>query len=207
MKVADEISYWHSTFGIRDFSIYDDAFLVHPEDMAVPLLNEILRRGLHCRFHCPNGLHLSEVTEDIALLLFRAGFITIRFGFETSNPFMQRETGGKTTSDHLRMAVRSLSRAGYRPDQIGIYLLCGLPGQAPSDVQESIHFVTSCGARPLLAEYSPIPGTPLWESAKASSPYPLGEEPLFHNNTLLPCMNGEWTRQRYRELKRMAQAH
>jgi hypothetical protein len=44
---------------------------------------------------------------------------------------------------------------------------------------------------PYLAEYSPIPHTPLWEKAVSASPYDLVSEPLFHNNTLLPCWNEE----------------
>jgi len=46
-------------------------------------------------------------------------------------------------------------------------------------------------AKPLgllyLAEYSPIPGTPLWQEAVQCSPFDLQGEPLFHNNTILPC--------------------
>jgi len=49
--------------------------------------------------------------------------------------------------------------------------------------------VNRVGAMPYLAEYSPIPHTSLWEKALASSQYDLGLEPLFHNNTLLPCWN------------------
>jgi hypothetical protein len=47
---------------------------------------------------------------------------------------------------------------------------------------------------PYLAEYSPIPHTPLWEKAVSASPYDLVSEPLFHNNTLLPCWNEEQRR-------------
>jgi len=43
------------------------------------------------------------------------------------------------------------------------------------------------GALPKLAEYSPIPGTVLWPAAVKSSRYPIREEPLFHNCTLLPA--------------------
>lgn len=204
-KVADEITYWHKEKGVRDFSIYDDAFLAGPSEMALPLLREIIKRALPVRFHCPNGLHLREVSDDLARLLYRAGFVTIRFGFETSDAVSQKETGGKASNQDLKQAVRSLKKAGYADQDIGVYLLCGLPGQSAAEVRESICFVRRCGARPILAEFSPIPGTALWSSAVDGSSYPLTEEPLFHNNTLLPCSSGRLTPEHYRALKSLAQ--
>lgn len=206
LAVADEITHWHERYGIRDFSFYDDALLVHPDEMIRPLLRELLRRRLPLRFHCPNGLHLREVDDDLGLLLFRAGFRTLRFGFETADEDRQRETGGKTRSGDLERALRSLRKAGYREGEVGVYLLCGLPGQSAEEISSGIEYVRKCGARPILAEYSPIPGTALWEEAVEASPYPIAGEPLFHNNTLLPCGAGELTPERYRELKRKALA-
>jgi radical SAM superfamily enzyme YgiQ (UPF0313 family) len=202
--VADEISFWQGRTGIRDFTIYDDAFLYRPEEMAIPLLKEIIKRKIECRFHCPNGLHLREVTEDLAGLLFKTGFKTIRFGFETSNPDAQTSTGGKTTNEHLVNAVGSLKRAGYEDKDIGIYILCGLPHQTADEVQHSIHFVRSCGAVPLIAEYSPIPGTALWQDSREVSPFDIQEEPLYQNNNLLPCGGESLTAADYRKLKRLA---
>lgn len=204
LAVAAEIAYWHERYGISDFSFYDDALLVNPEEMILPLIREILRRGIRLRFHCPNGLHLREVNDELSRLLFQAGFRTLRFGFETVDAVRQRETGGKTRSSHLAKAMRCLRKAGYRDGEVGIYLLCGLPGQGVAEIAEGIDFVHACGARPILAEYSPIPGTALWEQAVLASPYPIAEEPLFHNNTLLPCAEKELTLSVFRELKRRA---
>ncbi|MDD5713221.1 MAG: radical SAM protein [Smithellaceae bacterium] len=204
--VTDEIQVWRERHGITNFSFYDDALLIRPDELIVPLLKEIIRRNLRCQFHCPNGLHLKEVTTDIAHLMFAAGFRTIRFGFETSDLDRQTETGGKANNDDLRRAVAYLKKAGYKAEDIGVYLLCGLPGQSADEVQESIDFVASCGARPVIAEYSPIPGTALWEAAVAHSPYPIADEPLFHNNTLLPCCGKNLTGENYQRLKLMTRS-
>jgi radical SAM superfamily enzyme YgiQ (UPF0313 family) len=204
LKVADEIAFWNHSRGVRDFSLYDDAFLVKPQDMAIPLLEEIIHRDLNCRFHSPNGLHLREVNDTTARLLFKAGFVTLRFGFESANSDAQIETGGKVSNQELLDAVRSLKKAGYSSSDIGIYLLCGLPGQKASEIRESIRFVQFCGARPILAEFSPIPGTALWESSLDMSHYPIGEEPLFHNNSLLPCGSDDLTYEDYKALKKLA---
>ena len=68
-------------------------------------------------------------------------------------------------------------------------------------VTESVQYVARAGGTPYLAEYSPIPHTPLWDKAVSSSEYDLVSEPLFHNNTLLPCWN-ESQRRRFGDLKR-----
>jgi len=201
LRVADEIEYWQRRFGVTDFSFYDDALLVDPQGMIVPLLAEVKKSGLACRFHCPNGLHLREITPDMSRLLFSSGFKTIRFGFETADFHLQKETGGKVANDELKKAVVSLKNAGYRTADIGVYLLCGIPGQKTADVSMSIDFVLNCGAKPVLAEYSPIPGTKMWPEAVAASPFDIAREPLYHNNTLLSCRNEDFTYEAYSRLK------
>ncbi len=201
MKVADEIEHWQKNFGVMDFSFYDDALLVDPDGMIIPLLKEIKMRGLLCRFHCPNGLHLNQIDAKISTLLYNSGFKTIRFGFETANFKLQRETGGKVQNEELRQAVIHLKNAGYKSNDIGIYLLCGIPGQKSEDVSYSIDFVLRCGAKPVLAEYSPIPGTKMWTDALSSSPFDIQHEPLYHNNSFLSCRNADFTYDVYNSFK------
>lgn len=202
-RVVDEIEFWHVRYGVKNFSFYDDALLVNLQEMAIPLLKEIVGRNLSLQFHCPNGLHLREINEEITILMRQAGFKTIRFGFETSDLMRQKQTGGKVTNEELATAIRHLKNAGYSSCEIGIYILCGLPGQPAGEVADSIEYVQSVGAHPILTEYSPIPGTELWSDAVASSSYPIAEEPLFQNNTLLSCRSESLTMEAYHKLKLM----
>ena len=48
-------------------------------------------------------------------------------------------------------------------------------------------FVHHSDLRPFVSEYSPIPDTAMWDEAVKASPFPICDEPLFHNNSLLPC--------------------
>jgi len=200
LKVADEIAFWKGR-GLKDFAFYDDALLTQSEFFAVPLLKDIISRRLDVRFHCPNALHARFITPDLAHWMRSAGFITIRLGLETSDPALQLSTGNKVTTGEFLRAVESLRQAGYAGKDIGVYLLCGLPRQEAGEVWGAIRLVRESGARPILAEYSPIPHTGLWDQAVESSPYPLAEEPLFHNNTLLPCEWTGFTYAMYQELK------
>lgn len=202
VKVVDEIEYWQNKYGVINFCFYDDALLVDPGEMILPLLNETKKRKLSCQFHCPNGLHLREITEDLGKVLYHSGFKTIRFGFETSDFNAQMKTGGKVKNEELRLAVKHLKNAGYKTEEIGIYLLCGMPNQSAKEVIDSIEFVKGCGAKPMLAEYSPIPGTKMWEAAEQSSPFDIRSEPLYHNNSLLPCQNSDFSFAVFKELKK-----
>lgn len=201
VKVVDEIEHWQKNFGVTDFSFYDDALLVDSKKMIIPLLEEVKRRKLSCRFHCPNGLHLREIDAGLSKMLYNSGFKTIRFGFETANFQLQKETGGKVQNEELREAVFHLKNAGYKTDDIGVYLLCGIPGQKTTDVSQSIDFVLKCGAKPVLAEYSPIPGTKMWPDAVAASAFDIQHEPLYHNNSFLSCRNEDFSYEAYESLK------
>lgn len=200
-RTADEIEFWRRKFGVREFSFYDDGFLAEAESSAIPLLREIIRRKLDCFFHTPNGLHARWLTAEAASLMFRAGFQTVRLGFETSDSERQAATGGKVRSEELREAIARLRESGFREMDIGVYILCGLPGQEFAEIKESLEFVRSCGGRPYLTEFSPIPGTAIWKDCIAASSLDIEREPLFHNNTLLPCRDASLTEESFQHLK------
>jgi radical SAM superfamily enzyme YgiQ (UPF0313 family) len=200
-EVVDEIEYWKGKYGISHVAFYDDALLIDPPRHIIPILKEIVKRHIHCDFHTPNGLHIREMDEETASLLFRTGFKTIRLGFETSNEAMQLETGGKVDNQAFKDAIKHLKRAGYSGEGIGVYIMSGLPGQKIKEVEESIAFVKEKGARPMLAEYSPIPHTPLFEKAKRVSLFDIENEPLYHNNSILPCQWDGFTATDFRKLK------
>ncbi len=200
-EVVDEIEYWMDKYEVNDIAFYDDAILIDPSKHIVPILKEIIERRIHCNFHTPNALHIREIDEEVGRLLFRAGFKTIRLGFETSNETLQLETGGKVDNQEFKRAIKHLSGAGYSDEEIGVYVMAGLPEQRVGEVEESIAFVKEAGAKPLLVEYSPIPHTPLFEKAKKMSPFDLEHEPLYHNNSILPCQWDGFTIADLRRLK------
>jgi radical SAM superfamily enzyme YgiQ (UPF0313 family) len=200
-KVVQEIEYWATQYKVNNIAFYDDALLINPLEHIIPILKEVIRRGIRCNFHTPNGLHIREIDQEVADLLYRAGFKTIRLGFETSDEVSQVETGGKVSNEEFRRAVLNLKRAGYTNQEIGVYIMAGLPSQRVGEVAESIAFVKETGAKPILVEYSPIPHTPLFEKAKKMSPFDLENEPLFHNNSIFPCQWEGFTLEDYKRLK------
>ena len=174
-------------YGVRDIALYDDAFLVDPARHALPILEAAAERIPGMRWHTPNGLHASSIDRSVASAMKRAGFETIRLGLESSSDEFHARTGGKTDIQDFLNAVANLKEAGFSSEQIGAYLLVGLPGQSKAMIEDDVERVLLAGALPKLAEYSPIPGTEMWPKALKASHYPIDEEPLFQNCTLLPA--------------------
>jgi radical SAM superfamily enzyme YgiQ (UPF0313 family) len=182
-RVADEISYYSTKFGVRQVAFFDDALLFRPEEHFHPLMDEILRRDVPCCLHTPNGLHAREITAEVARVMFGAGFRTVRLGLETSDSQEQFRTGGKVTNDEFEMAVQALRQAGFTARDVAAYLLVGMPGQALTDILASIRFVHRCGVQVRLSEFTPVPDPSEGEVGMEGRTRPEDDEPLLQNNS------------------------
>lgn len=202
--VLDEIRYWQANYGVRDFAFYDDALLVDAASHITPLLEGVIAAGLSVRFHTPNALHVRAITQPLAHLMRRAGFHTIRLGLETASVAGGREIDHKVTQAEFRRTVGYLKAAGFGADQVGAYLLAGLPGQPPAAVEEAIAVVKRSGVTPVMAHYSPIPHTGMWAAAVAASRYDLAADPIFTNNAIFPCRSQGFSWAELSRLKHLA---
>jgi radical SAM superfamily enzyme YgiQ (UPF0313 family) len=205
-RILREILAHHRNFGVTDFAFYDDALLLNAGHTLRPVLETIARDGPKVRFHAPNGLHVRALSKDWGALLHAAGFATIRLGLETTVEGKSRQWGGKVNTEMFLKALENLFEAGFSKDDIGAYLICGLPGQTPEEIEGSINVVRQSGVRPHLAEYSPIPGTPMWKEAAAVSPFDIGAEPLYHNNTFFACRRPDFTYEDMVSLKKLVKS-
>ncbi len=199
--VVDEISWQARSLGVRNIAFYDDALLLEPEKHIMPILEGVIRAGISLNFHTPNGLHLKPMTAELARLMKRAGFSVMRFGLETADPGRQKMLGPKAGLDDLSAALEYLENAGYDRKAIGVYMLAGLPGQSTEEIERDLRAVKKLGGRPYLSEYSPIPGTDLWEAAVPAARFDFVSEPLFQNCSVLACAHPSLTPQRLSRLR------
>jgi len=185
--VVEEIRYWHVTHRVIDFAFYDDALLMDADGHIIPILREIIRAGLNVRLHTPNALHIRWITKEISVLMYSSGFDTLRLGLEMTGIQNRNGLDSKVTEAEFCRAAAHLRNAGFRKDQVGAYLLAGLPGQEDGAIEKSIVLVKEQGITPILAHYSPVPHTAMWKDAVASSRYDLESDPIFTNNAIFPC--------------------
>jgi hypothetical protein len=86
----------------------------------------------------------------------------------------QQRTGSKVSSDELAQAVGYLIAAGADAQNITAYQILGHPQTDIQQLEASMHFANSLGIRGMLADFSPIPGTPDGEycrkTCQAASP-------------------------------------
>lgn len=206
LAVVAEIRWWHTQYGTGDIVFYDDALLVRASAHMHVILDEIIRQGLRCRFHTPNGMHARLIDEALATKMYAAGFRTIRMSLETVNPARRHETGPKVSQEDVRRAIGYLQQAGFSGRDIGVYILMGLPDQPLQEVLDSIEFVHACGALVYLTLYSPIPGTVEWQKAVREGRIAADADPLLHNNTIYPMLRGDYSEEACQHVKDVALA-
>lgn len=185
-RAAREIRFWYELFGVRDVVFYDDALLVNSDQHADILFTILARSEMNLRLHTPNALHVRNITSKNAGLMRQAGMQTLRLGLETTD-FKDREIDRKVGAEEFIRAAAYLKEAGFSPKELGAYLLAGLPGQNPASVEASIDVVKAAGITPIIAWYSPIFGTKMWDAACAASRYDLASDPVLTNNAVMPC--------------------
>jgi radical SAM superfamily enzyme YgiQ (UPF0313 family) len=171
--------------GVQNIAFYDDALLFDAEKVLVPFLREVLRRGIHVNLHTPNALNARFLTADLAQLMVKAGFKTFYLGFESASRQWQEGTGGKVFSEELAQAVDHLFAAGADPVDVTAYQIVGHPDSDVQELEESMRFVHRLGIRGMLADFSPIPGTPDGEACRRWVDI---DEPLMHNKTAFPII-------------------
>ena len=200
-NVLEDIRKAVEDFKTTDFALYDDAFLIKKQTHAVPILEGIVQEGPKVRFHSPNALHAREIDEEIATLLYQVGFVTLRLGLEFSDETRQRTTGGKVYSDEFARAADFLKKAGFRSNDLGVYVLLGYPGQTPAEAEQTCRHVHDLGCIIRPAMFSPVPGTQLWEKGLTGFLFDPKTDPVLQNSSLMPWRSEGFPEPEYRALK------
>jgi radical SAM superfamily enzyme YgiQ (UPF0313 family) len=180
-----------------NIAFFDDALLYNKE--FVNLLGDIVAQHLHLNLHASNGLHCRYITKEIAQLMYTANFKTMYLSLETTNPDVQKKTGGKVSTDEFLKAVETLFSVGFSSDQIHVYILFGIPDQNPQDMIDSIELCQKLKVHPHLCEFSPIPHTK--EFVKTG--FTEDTDPLYHNNLFYTWHYPEPKTELYNRVKKL----
>lgn len=199
--VIDRLTGYVDRYNTDCFAFFDDALLYQADSHIIPLLRRWRETKRRVTFHTPNGLHARFITDELAQLMFRTGFRSLRLSLETTSVKRQQETGGKVDTAQMQRAVNALYKAGFKPDHFAVYLLVGLPGQSKEEVLTDIHTVHKMGARVDLANFSPIPHTSVWDDLAARGEIGF-DEPLAHGKTVYFIQSGTMAIDEMRHLRR-----
>lgn len=191
LSVVSEIEYHHRRYRTRNFAFYDDALLLNKKSHIVPLLKGVIQRDLPFLFHTPNGLHIREIDSELASLFKKANVQSLFLSQESTDAEVLAKAGSKVSEGDLERAIIHLERAGYRRQEINIYLIAGLPGQTYSGIKESVIHVQRLGAVPRLAYFSPVPGTGEWKDLVEGGCIAPDADPLLHNKIAFMFLKGD----------------
>jgi radical SAM superfamily enzyme YgiQ (UPF0313 family) len=172
--------------GVTNIAFYDDALLHKPEKTLIPFLEYVIASDIKVNFHTPNALHARFITPEIANIMVSSGFKTFYLGFESKSGDFQSKTGSKVVSDELVSAAENLINAGADKKNIATYQIIGHPNSDLQELEESMRFANSLGLKVMLADFSPIPGTPDGDFCQK---YVDLKEPLNHNKTTFPIIH------------------
>jgi len=189
--------------GVQDIAFGDDAILIDTENHAELLFETLIREKSTVRLHSPNGIHVREITPEIAHLMKQAGVVTIRLSLETASEKRAKDFSNKVTRDEFKAAVKALFHARYTSDDIGAYILVGLPGQTMDEVRDTIEFVFETGVKVRPALFSPVPGTVEFDRAVQAGMVKIDDDPVLHNNTLRTVDWFEDGNEGYKDFKRL----
>ncbi len=164
--------------GARHVAFYDDALLVNPDAVLRPFLDGVAQGGLPLSFHTPNALHVRLLTPEVARLMVRGGCRSFFLGYESVSSEWMKRTGDKGSPDEFAAAVSSLREAGA--EYAAAYMILGHPDSDAQQLEASMRFAHDTGARVVLSEFAPVPGT---EDGERCREWANLDEPLSHNKT------------------------
>ena len=200
-NVIEEFGAHYRKFNKRDFAFYDDALFVKRETHFKTILEKLIQKKWPIRLHSPNGLFAKYIDREMAELMYKGSFKTVRLSFETSNENRRNDMQSKVTNSDIIAAVENLVKAGFKAKDLESYVLMGLPGQEVEEIIASIIFVHKLGVQVSLASFSPIPGTVEYERAVKSRLINKDIDPLLTNKTIFPLNNSRFDYQMYRKIR------
>jgi len=184
VNLFEEVTYYNRNFDTKSFVFYDDALAFCCDKGIKRFLRMVIASGEQFSFYTPNGLHARYIDDELAELMKKANFKDLRLSLETQDAKLQKSTGSKVTNSDLKMALRNLKEAGYRKNDIGVYVLIGAPWLDTKKTIDDIMFVNSLGVKVILASYSLIPGTEDCRVLVKNKILKKDIDPLWHNKTV-----------------------
>jgi radical SAM superfamily enzyme YgiQ (UPF0313 family) len=197
--------YHYNKYKLIDFAFYDDALFINKEKHIKVILRKLIENNLPIRLHTPNGLFARDIDEELATLMFKANFKTIRLSFETSNEDRRKDMNNKISNDGMNMAVDNLAKAGYLASDLEAYVIMGLPGQGLDEILQSIIYVNNLGVQVKVASFSPIPKTRDFDRAVNSQIIPEDIDPLLTNKTIFPLKGPDLDYETFRKVRIFSQ--
>lgn len=188
-----------SVAGIRAFAFYDDSLLHDTNGRDKALLSALAEARIKARLHCPTVIRTPFIDLELARLMRKTGFTTIRLGME--------RTGCAASTADLVRAIGLLRQAGFAKKGIAVELMYGVPEQSIDEVREGISFLKGLGVSIHLIGYSLAPNTGAWTNLVRKGVIPEDLDPLLTNSVAFWLLHSGYDPDAIEGFRREVMAH
>lgn len=200
-NVLAEIDEIVERYSVKSVVFYDDLFTVDRERVRA-ICEGLLSRPYKITWKAEGRVNL--VDDETLRLMQRSGCNTIAYGVECAGQAGLDYLRKKATPEMAREAFRKTRKAGIMT--MGYFIL-GIPVETYEDALKTIRFAIE-----LKADYaqfsvlSPLPGTPLYEEARAKGWYrEIPAQNVSDKDLLRPAVVSEnWTEEQLASIVRLA---
>ncbi|MFN3550476.1 MAG: B12-binding domain-containing radical SAM protein [Endomicrobiia bacterium] len=180
-QFVEEIKFLSSSCECKNIVFYDDALFNHINiDLIKKLFKKILKLNLNLKFYTPNGINPKFIDKELAILMKELNFIDPRLSLETVSDLTHSQVDKKITLKEFEYGLENLLYAGYKPQEISVYVLLGLPTETIEDVYNSVNYISKYNLRIRLCELSIVPKTKLFSKLGLDE----NIDPLLYNNSI-----------------------
>ncbi|HPN31190.1 MAG TPA: radical SAM protein [bacterium] len=162
-SVISEMKMLYNDFGIREFHIIDDNFIINRK-YAVALLEEFKKIGFKFSWATPNGVRLDCLDSEILSLMKETGIYLISLGIESGSDRILKFIKKNITVEKIIEKVNLIRK--HNIDIAGFFIL-GLPTETKEEILKTIEFSVSLPlVRANYFTFLPFPGTESYEFVK-----------------------------------------
>ena len=165
--VVAEIEEKIENYGIKSFIFWESNLLVNGKNHFEKMLDLIIEKKLNISLRAPEGLAPNLVYERLIMKMKKAGFHDVSLPMESASDEMCRKRFHRASNlDSLKKAVKMFKKAGFKRENITIFVLAGMPNQPIEDVLRSFIECWRIDAKIMTMPFTPIPGTEEFEKYK-----------------------------------------
>jgi magnesium-protoporphyrin IX monomethyl ester (oxidative) cyclase len=165
--VVEEIEYLHREFGVEHIFFEDDN-LTFDVKRAEELFREIIARNIDITWETPNGIRADRLTGELVGVMKKSGCVGLTVAVECGDQeFLQKVIRKNLDLNRLLEGVRLIRREEI---DLSAFFILGMPGETERTFQNTMRFarqLARLGVRPFVNIAVPLPGTDMYEEAKA----------------------------------------
>jgi len=162
-SIADEMFYFNSKYGIKQFGFVDPVFPINPKEGAL-FCKELIERKAKDKFVWITETRVDSLNREVIKLMGKAGCARIMFGVETPSQASINSLHKNFKASSVRNVISWCRDAGV--ESLGFFML-GLPDSTEKDLALTVKYALDSGLDyAKFSVFTPFPGTELYENLK-----------------------------------------